>query len=396
MDCPVCQWKGNLNGYRQHLQTEKHVMKCEISRLTRQVTELKVELNTIADKYDDVIEKNDMYKELLKIYGIDRKARHAKLTETQRISPITEPIPERKVKVVEHVPEPVSSVVIPRRAKVVEHVPESEVVIPKRKVKVVEPEPKPESEPEPEPVETNKERRKRERNEKEQAELNEKMKKQEKQFKKDKKEMIKFFEKINRDNWKSMCLTNNELYSPEINKLKHVIGDEYSQYNECSYAIHLDNNVFNYVRVITMYIKGENYVLDDYSHSCTRDKVERDPIEKFENRELYMPQSTRNLFNKEENHPPKPVKLKTNRQLEQIRNKIFDLYDSMDKCNYKEYTEINHDDEEEMIKFKTLFRNDYEKYGYTTLNLNVFPDNTIMYNRLTKGCGFDDPVLELF
>jgi hypothetical protein len=190
----------------------------------------------------------------------------------------------------------------------------------------------------------------------------------------------------NAEEYAKMCQENDELYSPEINKLKMVIGNDYSFYNECGLGVHVDDGKFNYVRVITVSDSGGEILNEEHYQGLNiSNKVSRDPIEKIENHVFYMPQSTRIKFNEQ-------MKDRT----EQNTNKILEIYDVIDKCNYKEYTKIRDGDSEEMIKFKTLFRNDYDNYGYTTLNLNLFPNHSIMYNRLTKGCGFDEPVNELF
>lgn len=43
MDCEVCSWTGNGRGYSQHCSSEKHLLKCEVSRLKKRVDELQKE-----------------------------------------------------------------------------------------------------------------------------------------------------------------------------------------------------------------------------------------------------------------------------------------------------------------------------------------------------------------
>jgi hypothetical protein len=43
MDCEICSWTGNSRGYSQHCSSEKHISKCEISRLKKRIDELQKE-----------------------------------------------------------------------------------------------------------------------------------------------------------------------------------------------------------------------------------------------------------------------------------------------------------------------------------------------------------------
>lgn len=54
MECPVCEWSGSCKGYKQHLQSEKHIMMCEISKLKRQLRKMQKEL----DNANELLENN--------------------------------------------------------------------------------------------------------------------------------------------------------------------------------------------------------------------------------------------------------------------------------------------------------------------------------------------------
>jgi len=48
--CEVCNWSGNNRGYYQHIQSEKHNFKCEISRLKRQIKDQQSIIETLQNQ----------------------------------------------------------------------------------------------------------------------------------------------------------------------------------------------------------------------------------------------------------------------------------------------------------------------------------------------------------
>lgn len=48
--CEICNWTGNNRGYYQHVHSEKHTFKCEISRLKRQVKEQQSLIETLQNQ----------------------------------------------------------------------------------------------------------------------------------------------------------------------------------------------------------------------------------------------------------------------------------------------------------------------------------------------------------
>jgi hypothetical protein len=72
--CELCNWKGNTNGRRQHLMTEKHCLKAEMLGLRIQIEKLEMDLE-MSNQYK---EKYDLLKELLHAYGVNSEERQKK------------------------------------------------------------------------------------------------------------------------------------------------------------------------------------------------------------------------------------------------------------------------------------------------------------------------------
>jgi len=76
--CELCQWRGNANGRRQHVITEKHLLKTEIHELRLQREQLEMDLEMCNQRGKEYKEKYELVNELLHAYGVDPEARKQK------------------------------------------------------------------------------------------------------------------------------------------------------------------------------------------------------------------------------------------------------------------------------------------------------------------------------
>lgn len=75
--CVLCHFSGNYNSFRQHVLTDKHILRERVGVLMDKTAELEEEINKLK-------EEKELLNELLRIYGISAGARIEKFESTPK------------------------------------------------------------------------------------------------------------------------------------------------------------------------------------------------------------------------------------------------------------------------------------------------------------------------
>lgn len=66
--CVLCNFSGNYNSFRQHILTDKHILRERVGIMMDKTAELEEEINKLK-------KEKDLLNELLRVYGVSAEAR---------------------------------------------------------------------------------------------------------------------------------------------------------------------------------------------------------------------------------------------------------------------------------------------------------------------------------